>query len=269
MASISVVVSNCGGANQITITQPITVGTGTGVNDTFAGYKNQTISGNVATNDTGCSVGTTTYVKVTDPLSGTVTAFNNTTGAFTYSPNTNFAGTDSFTYRIHCNGVPQTASITVTLTVIGATAVNGTVALNANTPTSFNLSTDDIACNGGATTTYVINTNVSNGSISNFSTATGIGTYTPTTGFTGSDSLTYNILCNGVVVSTASMTFNISCVGVTTAQINGNLNPVSGSTEIYTATNQDGTPVFTYVWTVVDGIILSGQGTSSITVLWN
>lgn len=269
MASISVVVGNCGGANSVTITLPVTVGTATGVIDTYSGFKNQVINGNVSTNDTGCSIGTTTYVKLTNPVSGTITSFNTSTGVFAYSPNNNFVGTDSYTYQINCNGIPQGSPITVNLTVIGATAVNDTLSLNANTSAPFNLTPNDTPCNAGATTTYAIATNTTNGTVTGFNAATGTGTYTPNTNFVGTDSLTYNILCNGTVVSTATETFTVNCVGVTTAVINGNANPVSGSTETYVVSNQNGTPLYTYTWTVVGGTILSGQGTTTVTVLWN
>lgn len=44
---------------------------------------------------------TLTYVKVTDPSHGTVTNLNASTGNFTYTPDLNYFGEDSFTYKVN------------------------------------------------------------------------------------------------------------------------------------------------------------------------
>lgn len=268
MATISVVIGNCAGANSVTLNETVTVGTAIGANDTFTGFKNQNISGDVSTNDTGCSVGATSYVTASSPTNGTLVSFNQS-GIFEYTPNNGFIGVDTFTYNIRCDGVVQGSPITVTLQVIGAVAVNDSITLNANTPTQFDLKTNDIPCNLGANTVYSIISPPTNGIISGFSGITAIGTYTPNANYYGSDTLTYNVLCNGTITATATMTFNVSCIGITTAIITGNMNPVGGSTESYTATNQDGTPLYTYNWTITGGTILSGQGTSTVTIKWD
>ena len=47
---------------------------------------------------------TLTFEIVSQPQHGTLSNFNAATGALTYAPAGNFAGTDSFTYRVHDNG---------------------------------------------------------------------------------------------------------------------------------------------------------------------
>ena len=47
---------------------------------------------------------TLTYELVTQPQNGAISNFNAATEALLYTPNTNFTGTDSFTYRVHDNG---------------------------------------------------------------------------------------------------------------------------------------------------------------------
>ncbi len=55
-------------------------------------------------------------VKLSDPVNGTL-AFNSVDGSFTYTPNTTYFGTDSFTYRAN-NGSLQSPPTMVTITVL-------------------------------------------------------------------------------------------------------------------------------------------------------
>jgi hypothetical protein len=79
-------------------------------NDAFGGREDSPVTGNVLTNDTGAlnaSLGTAaTYGSV---------SFN-PNGSFTYTPNANFHGTDTFTYTASNSGTNSTPA-TVTLTV--------------------------------------------------------------------------------------------------------------------------------------------------------
>jgi hypothetical protein len=59
---------------------------------------------------------------VSGPASGTLSAFSGT--SVTYTPNTNFSGIDSFTYRGVLNSVQQGDPRTVTITVNGAPALS-------------------------------------------------------------------------------------------------------------------------------------------------
>lgn len=59
---------------------------------------------------------TLTYAIVTTPTNGTLISTN--TGAFTYTPNANYFGTDSFTFEVS-DGVNISNVATVTLNVTG------------------------------------------------------------------------------------------------------------------------------------------------------
>jgi hypothetical protein len=61
-----------------------------------------------------------------------------------------------------------------------------------------------------ATTTFQIKTNPSNGTLSGVNASTGAATYTPNFGFSGADSFTYDILCDGVVVDTATVSITVN-----------------------------------------------------------
>ncbi len=63
---------------------------------------------------------TLTYAIATPPTHGTITNFNTATGAYTYTPATNYNGPDSFNYTVS-DGVATSTPATVTITV---TAVN-------------------------------------------------------------------------------------------------------------------------------------------------
>jgi hypothetical protein len=62
--------------------------------------------------DTGDSL---TAVKVSDPISGTLTL--NGDGSFAYVPPAGFSGTDTFTYRAEDSIVAPSNVVTVTITV--------------------------------------------------------------------------------------------------------------------------------------------------------
>lgn len=57
-----------------------------------------------------------TYSRVTEPAHGSISSFNATTGAFTYTPSANFSGSDSFQYRVS-DGSLQSSVAMVTLSI--------------------------------------------------------------------------------------------------------------------------------------------------------
>ena len=65
-------------------------------------------------NDSDPEGGALTAVKVANPTRGTVTV--NANGSFTYTPNANYNGPDSFTYRVS-DGSANSATVTVSITV--------------------------------------------------------------------------------------------------------------------------------------------------------
>lgn len=88
---------------------------------------------------------------------------------------------------------------------------------------------------------------------------------------TGGGSYYFIAKNSGQIDSNPSTTINIAscCTGVTTGSINGPTNIASGSTGTYNVISLDGTAPYTYNWNIVGGTILSGQGTSTITVQWD
>ena len=91
------------------------------LDDTGSGPKNMVITGNVGFNDDTTSGGSLAYVKAGDPAHGTVVVDAN--GDYHYTPNTNYVGTDSFTYTVTDATAGESLTRTVNLTLTKAEAI--------------------------------------------------------------------------------------------------------------------------------------------------
>ena len=70
------------------------------IDDAFVTTQDVDLVENVSTNDIPCNVGVTTYGVVTgSEVNGTVTAFDVSTGAFTFQPTASFTGTATFSIQ--------------------------------------------------------------------------------------------------------------------------------------------------------------------------
>jgi hypothetical protein len=161
----------------------------------------------VSPNDTVCSLG---GVRTYAFASGTATnAINisNTGTVFTYTvPAT---GAFSFTYNLLCDGViTATAQVSGTGVSTLVDAIDNTEVTNVNVAKTINFGANDILCDGATTSWQIVNP-PANGSLSSVSTSTGSALYTPNANFVGADSFTYNILCNAVVMDTATVSVNV------------------------------------------------------------
>ncbi|WP_198553793.1 Ig-like domain-containing protein [Tenacibaculum sp. Bg11-29] len=178
----------------------INVNANNGLNDTYAnddafnGNINTVIGGDLLLNDTDPEgddqiINTT---AVTGPTNGVVTI--NADGTFTYIPNTDYAGTDSFVYEICDNAtVPVCDQATVYLTVnnINTTeAVADIVTTYTGAEVSGNVLTNDEDKEGDGQT-VTSNTNPTNGVV--IINADGSYVYTPFKDFVGNDSFTYTV----------------------------------------------------------------------------
>ena len=156
-----------------------------------------------------------TFSVVDQPTNGTVNiemasvdfgAGSLSNPVFTYTPNSAFAGLDTFTYTAtNDNGVVgNTATVTVSIPSQIPTASSFNVSTNVNTSIDFPLSGVDP--NGLPLTLSVIS-GTSNGA---YSVNNNVVTYTPNTDFAGDDSLQY-VASNGTYtspVATISITVN-------------------------------------------------------------
>ncbi|MEP6646544.1 MAG: Ig-like domain-containing protein [Saprospiraceae bacterium] len=140
----------------------------------------------------------------------------NPDGTITYVPDPNFAGVDSFIYRICDNGTPplcDTALVIVNVNAINDAPVAVVDAANTaeDTPVTVNVLNNDSDVDSPLGTP-VITDNPSHGTAS----VNGDGsiTYTPNLNFTGLDSLIYQICDNGIppLCDTALVIFNVVAV---------------------------------------------------------
>ncbi|HZF35194.1 MAG TPA: Ig-like domain-containing protein [Candidatus Angelobacter sp.] len=157
---------------------------------------------------------------VSDVANGALTL--NTDGTYTYTPDADFNGTDSFTYQAvdKLGGVSNTATVTITVTSVNdvpvATADSNSVAEDG-VLSGASVLVNDSDLHGGAPaenntplTAQLVN-DVTNGALT-FNTD-GTYTYTPDADFNGTDSFTYQAVDTlGGVSNTATVTITVDAV---------------------------------------------------------
>lgn len=141
---------------------------------------------------------TLSYVKLTNPANGTLTCAGGTNRSCTFTPNANWNGTTSFTYKVNDGGLDSTtATVTITVTPVNdppVMAANQSYSVNDNTNLAITLSpATDI---DGGTLSYKIITPPSNGTLSACITTGAYGTdlscnYISNTNYNGTDSFTF------------------------------------------------------------------------------
>ncbi|OLS40375.1 Ig-like domain-containing protein [Bacillus sp. MRMR6] len=157
----------------------------------FSTYKNEAVSGSVTATDSDGD--TVSYNIETAQANGTVVV--NGDGSWTYTPFTNYVGSDKFTIAV-LDGNGGTARLTIDVTVTHPPVINqkpivkeiSSVSTLRNTEVLGNVEASDP---DGDTLSYSVTGNASNGTA--VVDATGKWTYTPVTGFTGADNFTITV----------------------------------------------------------------------------
>ena len=155
---------------------------------------NTAFTANADTNDT--KPAGSTYAKQSDPANGTVTMTSS--GGYTYTPNNNYSGSDSFTYKV-CLPSPNTTVCKIATVTINIASAGQPVAANDSEVTAYitaiTASTDvnDVA---PANSTFSLDVSDSidttEGTLS-FNTANGQYTYTPAANFVGNATFKYKV----------------------------------------------------------------------------
>ncbi|HEX2701770.1 MAG TPA: ELWxxDGT repeat protein [Acidimicrobiales bacterium] len=190
----------------------------------------------VLANDTDGNGDTLTAGSASTPANGSVTL--NADGSFTYTPGTNFNGTDSFTYTAD-DGDGGTDTATVTITVSAADdspmAVGDSYSTPANTALSVNapgvLSNDTDPENDSLTAGSAAS--VVGGSVS--LNADGSFTYTPDFGFSGAGGFSYTASDGNGGTANATVTITVAAAGASYLAVN-DLSVTEGNTGLAPAT---------------------------------
>ena len=172
----------------------------------------------VLANDTDVEGDVLTLSSVTPPANGTVVI--NAIGTVTYTPTTNFNGTDSFTYTVSDgNGGTDTATVSVTVTPVNDapdarddtattpedTAVNISVLANDMDPDGDTLAVERVTQPAHGTVTINVDKTVR---------------YTPDANYNGVDAFTYTVNDGNGGTDTATVTVTVSPVNDAPVAVN-------------------------------------------------
>ena len=174
----------------------------------------------VLANDTDANGQTLTAALVTGPSNGTLTL--NADGSFTYTPNANYFGGDSFSYRAN-DGFTDSNLAAVSLTVNAVddapVAVNDSATVGEDSgATTIDVRANDTDIDGGPKTINAV-TQPGNGTVA----ITNFGadlTYTPNANYCNGGSPTDNFTYTLNGGSTATVAVTVSCVDDAPAAVN-------------------------------------------------
>ena len=143
------------------------------------------------------------YTILSNPTNGQLGTLTN--NVITYSPNTDFTGTDSFTFKAN-DGTDDSNTATVTITVTpepNTTPIASNASYTVTQPNTLSITLVGTDADSD-TLTYTIVGSPSNGSLGSVG-SDGSVVYTPTTDFTGSDSFTFKVNDGTIDSNTATI----------------------------------------------------------------
>ncbi len=182
-------------------------------------------------NDTDIDSQTLTAVADTDPIHGTLNL--QADGSFTYTPNENYNGADSFTYKVN-DGEADSSAVTVTVTMkaVNDAPIAGNDALEIDEDSLLTLSAPGILGNDsdaeGSKLTAIKVTNPAHGVLTLNS--NGSLTYKPTANWNGADHFTYKAKDGVLSSKVATATITVNPVNDAPVAINDSFSMDQGST---------------------------------------
>jgi len=162
------------------------------LDDLVVGEQNDILTNNVSANDYDVDGDVLTYSLITDVVNGTLTF--NIDGSFTYNPNIDFFGNDTFEYEVCDAELCDTALVSIAIDQAFANpiAIDDTYSTDEGTGISGNVSDNDVLTDVGDVT-YTVSDGVNNGVL--VLNEDGSFTYNPNTGFFGTDVFVYSVCC--------------------------------------------------------------------------
>ncbi|RDZ29314.1 CARDB domain-containing protein [Lysobacter silvisoli] len=208
---------------------PVVVGPDA-VDDTATTPQNTVLNG-TATGGDSAPVGSS-YALVTGTSNGTLVL--NGDGTYTYTPNANYSGPDSFTYRL-CLPAPNgtvcdTATVSITVGANTVTAVDDSANTPQNTAVTVPVIGNDTVTGAPLDPASVtVTVNPANGTVT---CAAGQCTYTPNVGFSGNDSFEYRVCDTSTptpVCDTATVTVTVAPAVIVANDDDYSATPVNGA----------------------------------------
>jgi hypothetical protein len=186
------------------------------MSDNYNVLEDGVLGGNVGTNDFDVETGVLTYSVVTPAQNGTFTL--NPNGAFVYTPNANFHGSEQIVYQV-CDAqglCDQTNAFISVVSVNDApVALNDVLGLLVNTSANGNVSINDSDVDSPGLLWSLVD-DVNNGTL--VFNSNGSYTYTPFELYSGSDQFEYQVCDGNGACDNAFVNINI---------INNNVPPVA------------------------------------------
>ena len=164
----------------------------------------------VLSNDTDANGDQLTAALVDDVSNGSLTL--NTNGSFTYTPDTDYTGTDTFTYQAN-DGEFNSNIATVTITINGGNHAPVAVddSYEVDEDSMLNIAAPGVLSNDydddGDSLTAVLEDDVNNGTLTLY--ANGSFIYLPDANYTGTDTFTYRASDGQASSNTATVTITI------------------------------------------------------------
>jgi len=146
-----------------------------------------------------------TYSVVAGPSNG---SFSGTAPELTYTPNANFNGVDSFTFKANDGSSDSnTATISISVNPVNDAplAEGQSVNVSYNTATAITLAGTDV--DGDSIASYTVVSGPSHGSLTGSASSL---TYTPTAAYTGADAFTFKVNDGSVDSSTATVSITVA-----------------------------------------------------------
>jgi VCBS repeat-containing protein len=194
------------------------------VNDSYATDEDTTLSvaaPGVLGNDTDVDGDSLTAARVTGPSHGTLTLNGN--GSFSYTPDANYNGPDSFTYKAS-DGTADSNAATVSITVraVNDAPVARDDSYSTDEDTTLTVAAPGVLANDtdveGDLLTAVRGTGPSHGTLT--LNADGAFTYTPNANFNGTDSFTYKATDGQDASAPATVSIKVNAVNDAPVAVN-------------------------------------------------
>lgn len=233
------VTDSLGGANTYTISVAVVAVNDApfAIADSVTSLEDNTIAGNVLTNDSDVENSALTAILVSGPANGTLSL--NTNGSYIYTPNANWNGTDTFTYKANDGSADSNiASVSITVTPQNDSPTTSPVTLaailedsGAHLITQAQLLANASDVDGDTLTVTNLSISAGNGVL--VDNLNGTWTYTPASNDDTAVSFSYNVNDGSL---TASGLANLDLIPVNDAPTDANLNISTLENTTYTGT---------------------------------